>query len=195
MQTARSEPDTRDATGGSLATAVEAILLTLDRPIKPERLAEGLSLTDADGQTAKDRVLDAVESLNRVYDDTGRAFRIELLAGGLRLMTRSDVSATLAAFHGSRATTKLSRAGVETLAVIAYRQPITRAQLEAIRGVSCGEVLRTLIERRLVTVKGRAEELGRPMLYGTTKEFLEVFGLSSLRDLPSPEDLAPAPSE
>lgn len=195
MHTARTEPETLEAKAIPLATAVEAVLLTLDRPIKPERLAEGLFVVDADGLAAADRVLDAVEHLNRTYDETGRSFRIEQVAGGLRLMTRSDVAGVLSAFHGSRAATKLSRAGIETLAVIAYRQPITRAQLEAIRGVSCGEVLRTLIERRLVTVKGRAEELGRPMLYGTTKDFLEVFGLASLRDLPSPEDLAPASSE
>jgi segregation and condensation protein B len=84
----------------------------------------------------------------------------------------------------------LSRAGLESLAIIAYRQPVTRAQLEAIRGVACGEVLRTLMDRRLITIKGRAEELGRPLLYATTKEFLDAFGLSSIKDLPSVGDLS-----
>ena len=83
---------------------------------------------------------------------------------------------------------RLSRAALETLSIIAYRQPVTRASLEAIRGVACGEILRALLERRLVMIKGRAEELGRPMLYGTTKHFLDVFGLSSLKDLPKPEE-------
>ena len=77
-----------------------------------------------------------------------------------------------------------------TLSIIAYRQPITRAELEAIRGVACGEVVRTLMDRRLVKITGRAEELGRPMLYGTTRQFLDTFGLASVKDLPKPEELA-----
>jgi len=85
----------------------------------------------------------------------------------------------VAAFHKARAGGRLSRAAVETLAIIAYKQPLTRAQLEAIRGVSCGEVLRSLLERRLVEIKGRAEELGRPLLYGTGKPFLDAFGARS----------------
>jgi segregation and condensation protein B len=84
---------------------------------------------------------------------------------------------------------RLTPAALETLAIIAYRQPVLRADLEAIRGVACGEVLRGLLERRLVRIVGRAEELGRPMLYGTTKEFLQIFGLGSLKDLPKSEDL------
>jgi segregation and condensation protein B len=107
-------------------------------------------------------------------------------------MTLPEHAETLAEFHRSRLPGKLSRAAVETLAIIAYKQPITRAQLEAIRGVSCGEVLKSLMERRIVTIKGRAEELGRPMLYGTTKQFLDQFGLASINDLPTPAELRPA---
>lgn len=169
-----------------LSQAVEAVLVTLDRPIRVEKLADGLGLGVEGGA---DRVRSAVDALNRDYDRSGRAFRIEFVSGGLRLMTRESMEAILTAFHGSRAQSRLSRAAVETLAVIAYRQPITRASLEAIRGVACGDVLRTLVERRLVTVRGRAEELGRPMLYGTTRDFLEAFGLASIKDLPSPEEL------
>jgi segregation and condensation protein B len=84
---------------------------------------------------------------------------------------------------------RLTPAALETLAIVAYRQPLLRADLEAIRGVACGEVLRGLLDRRLIRIVGRAEELGRPMLYGTTKEFLEVFGLASLKDLPQAKDL------
>ena len=87
-------------------------------------------------------------------------------------------------------TPRLSKPALETLAIIAYRQPVTRAELEAIRGVACGEVVRTLMERRLVKITGRAEELGRPMLYGTTRQFLDTFGLASVKDLPKPEDFA-----
>jgi segregation and condensation protein B len=132
----------------------------------------------------------AVLSLNKVYRESGRTFSIELLAGGYRLMTMARWRGVIASFHGLSAQQRMSKASVETMAIIAYKQPITRAKLEAIRGVACGEVLRSLIERRLVTIVGRAEELGRPMLYGTTKAFLEAFGLASLKDLPSAAEMA-----
>ena len=98
----------------------------------------------------------------------------------------------LSRLRGDRQLSKLTPAALETLAIIAYRQPVLRVDLEAIRGVACGEVLRGLLERRLVRIVGRAEELGRPMLYGTTREFLEVFGLATLDDLPNAKDLRPA---
>ena len=95
----------------------------------------------------------------------------------------------LARMKGVRAQTRLSQAALETLAIVAYRQPMLRAQLEAIRGVACGEVLKSLMERRLIKITGRAEEVGRPMLYGTTPEFLRVFGIATLSDLPQAKDL------
>jgi len=176
---------TKDATAsGKDAQRIEAILLTVDRPVAAETLA--LAIGGDDGAS---RVAALVEELNADYERTGRSFRIEQVAGGLRLMTLSEHADVIAAFHKAKASSRLSRAGLETLAIIAYRQPITRAQLEAIRGVASGEVLKTLMDRRLVTIKGRAEELGRPMLYGTTKEFLDAFGLSSIKDLPSVAEL------
>ncbi|MBY0261687.1 MAG: SMC-Scp complex subunit ScpB, partial [Phycisphaerales bacterium] len=122
-------------------------------------------------------------------------FRIERIAGGYRVMTLPAFGPVLEAYHGKRERHALSRAAIETLAIIAYKQPITRAALESIRGVACGEVLRSLMERRLVTIVGRAEEVGRPMLYGTSKAFLETFGLASVKDLPSVDDLRPTGSE
>ncbi len=132
----------------------------------------------------------AVALLNDAYRQSGRTFSIELLAGGYRLMTLARWRGVIASFHGLSAQQRMSKASVETMAIIAYKQPITRSKLEAIRGVACGEVLRSLIERRLVTIVGRAEELGRPMLYGTTKGFLEAFGLATLKDLPSAAEMA-----
>src|SRR6185295_17703128 len=122
---------------------------------------------------------------------SGRAFRVESVAGGYRILTLPEFAPVVAAFHKARASNRLSKAAVESLAIVAYRQPVTRAQLEAIRGVACGEVLKSLMDRRLVTIKGRAEELGRPILYGTTKEFLDTFGLDSIKSLPSAAELAP----
>lgn len=202
---------------------LEALLLSIDRPLAAEKAARALGLipdekpqdkpepsvtsdseTPAEESPAKKRatarrsaVIEAAEriveqlvaSLNEAYETTGRAFRIERVAGGLRVMTQPAFAPTLARFHKERQQTRLSKAGVETLAIIAYRQPITRAELESIRGVACGEVLKSLLDRRLVGIKGRAEELGRPLLYGTTKQFLDHFGLASTADLPSPEEL------
>lgn len=169
--------------------AVEAILLSLDKPVGAMRLAEALGLDKEETGAPAKRIDDAVRALNESYERTGRSFRIERVAGGYRVMTLPVYAEAVAAFHAARAPTRLSRAAIETLAIVAYRQPITRAELEAIRGVACGEVLKTLLERRLVDIVGRAEELGRPMLYGTTKRFLELFGLASLKDLPTVGDL------
>ena len=135
-------------------------------------------------------ISEAVELLNEVYERTHRSFRISLVAGGYRMMTGAAHALAVSTLHGLGARQKLSKSAVETLAIIAYKQPVTRATLEAIRGVACGEVLKTLLERRLITIAGRAEELGRPILYGTSKAFLEAFGLANLRDLPSPAELS-----
>jgi segregation and condensation protein B len=177
-----------------LLAAVEAILLSTDRPIPAAKIAEpivpvlaGRAGLDAVGGAEVERAIDA---LNAEYDAQGRSFRIEPISGGYRLMTRPEHAPVIAAMHRARASTRLSRASLETLAIIAYRQPMTRAELEAIRGVACGEVLRSLLDRRMIKITGRAEELGRPMLYGTTPQFLDAFGLASIKDLPKPEELA-----
>jgi segregation and condensation protein B len=143
----------------------------------------------AEGPTPQDRLLAAITHLNAIYSATARSFRIEPMAGGFRLMTLPEFGAVVEALRGGQSSGKLSRAAIETLAIIAYKQPITRGKLEAVRGCSCGEVLKSLTERRLVTVVGRAEELGRPLLYATSKQFLDAFGLSSLKDLPTSAEL------
>lgn len=180
------------ANASALAPAVEAVLLASDKPLTAEKLAAGLRVVPAlaaDAPGAAAMVEGAIEALNESYASTGRVFRIERVAGGYRLMTLPSLGPILWTFYESRQAAKLSRAAIETLAVVAYRQPITRAELESIRGVSCGEVLRALLDRRLVTIQGRAEELGRPILYATTREFLDAFGLSSIKDLPAPGEL------
>lgn len=178
------DADARHAAGG-----IEAMLVTMDRPVPAGQLAEALPISDADRAAAV--VHRAIELINEQLDSTGRAYRIEKVAGGYRLMTRPEHAWAVAALHGVRESQKLTRAAVETLAIVAYRQPITRAEIEAIRGVAAGDILRALLDRRLVAIVGRAEELGRPMLYGTSKRFLELFGLSSLKDLPSVGELFP----
>lgn len=173
--------------GERIARAVEAVLFSVDRPLSAGKIAEALQLgAEEDGPSL---VESAVASLNGVYERTGRVFRIERVAGGYRVMTLAEFAPVIAGLRASRDAGRLSRPAVETLAIIAYRQPITRADLEAVRGVACGEVLKTLLERRLIAITGRAEEPGRPILYGTTRRFLEVFGLSSLKDLPRAGEL------
>ncbi|MEM1097776.1 MAG: SMC-Scp complex subunit ScpB [Planctomycetota bacterium] len=164
---------------------VEAALITAERPMSAGKLAEALGLGSSKP------VSEAVDRLNGHYEEAGRSFRIEAVAGGYRVLTLPQYGEVMAALHRKKDTGKLSPAALETLAVVAYKQPVLRTDVEAIRGVACGEVLRALMERHLVKIVGRAEEPGRPMLYGTTKQFLEVFGLSSLKDLPEAEGLNP----
>ena len=166
-----------------LERQIEAILMTVERPIPAGRIAEALDLEGTRPVTA------AIEALNRFYQEHDLSFRIEQVAGGYQVFTLPKYHDVLTALHRGRTETRLSPAALETLAIIAYRQPALRAEIEAIRGVACGEVIRTLMDRHLVKIVGRAEEIGRPMLYGTTRTFLEMFGLASLKDLPKAEEL------
>lgn len=169
-----------------LAAKVEALLMATERPLTAAKLAE---VTDAGGQAA---VRKAIEALNARYEQTGASFRVNAIAGGFQVQTLPEFDDLLSRLLQTRKDSRLSQAAIETLAIIAYRQPMLRVDIEAIRGVACGEVLRGLIEKQLVKIVGRADVLGRPMLYGTTKKFLEVFGLPGLDDLPNVEELRAA---
>jgi segregation and condensation protein B len=165
------------------------MLMASDRPLTEFRIAELLGLS---GKGSSKKVVAALEELNAHYAESGRAFRAERLAGGWQMLTLPAFGPILHRLHDDRQQSRLSQPALETLAIIAYRQPIMRAEIEAIRGVASGEVLRSLLERRLVKIVGRAEELGRPMLYGTTREFLKVFGLAAIDDLPAVKGLLPS---
>ncbi len=165
-------------------SVVAAIIFACDDPISAAQIAQ---VAELPGRRA---VRQAVEALNARYEQINCTFRIESIAGGYQLLTFPEYHDVLARLHKSKSDSKLSQAAMETLAIVAYRQPIIRADIESIRGVACGEVLRGLIEKGLVKIAGRAEVLGRPMLYGTTRRFLQVFGLGSLKDLPNAEELA-----
>ena len=164
---------------------VEAILLATDSPLPAARIAQILGVGDA-----RD-VKKHITALNRQYQETGRSFRIEEIAKGYQILTLPAYNAWLSKVLRARTETKLSPAAMETLAIIAYKQPVLRADVEAIRGVVAGDLINRLREMNLVKIVGRAEVLGRPMLYGTTRRFLEVFGLASLDDLPQVEELTP----
>jgi segregation and condensation protein B len=127
--------------------------------------------------------------LIELYEADGSAFQVEELAGGYQLLTRPAFHPWLLRLRRTGHELRLTPAGLETLAVIAYRQPITRAEIEVVRGVQCAELIRVLMEKGLVRVTGRHPSLGRPQLYGTTRRFLQAFGLGSLRDLPEVESM------
>jgi segregation and condensation protein B len=180
------------STGLSLCARLEAVVLAAERVLGDARLAEAVS---EEGHTVKaDEIHAAVDDLNGQYESTGRVFRIVRVASGWRVMTIPEAAPVLSRLLTQRQKSRLTPATLETLSIIAYRQPVMRAEIEAIRGVACGDVLRGLLERRLVRIAGRAEELGRPMLYGTTKDFLRIFGLAGIDDLPEVEGLPRLPS-
>ncbi len=164
---------------------VEAILFATDSPLPPKRIAQVMGVGDA--RTVRKHI----DRLNELYGQQGAAFRIEEIAGGFQMLTLSKFNPWLVKLLRARQDSRLSPAALETLAIVAYKQPVLRADIEAIRGVAVGEVLNRLRELNLVKIVGRDEQIGRPMLYGTTKRFLEVFGLSSLKDLPKVEELKP----
>ena len=167
-----------------LKSIVEAILFASDEPVPAARLAEAAG----EGVT-QEAVRAAVADLIAEYDSGGRAFTIEEIAGGFQLFTRPPYNPYLKKLLRARNQARFTQAALETLAIIAYKQPITRAEVEDIRGVACGDMIRTLMEKGLVRVTGRSELIGRPLLYGTTKKFLQVFGLASVKDLPDSKQL------
>ncbi|MCS7045127.1 MAG: SMC-Scp complex subunit ScpB [Gemmataceae bacterium] len=176
---AAAESVPQDPLGRDTALAtLEAVLLVADEPLPARRLAQAAGLADA---AAARRLL---KKLQNFYDQDGTAFQIEEIAGGFQLLTRPEYHRWLSSLRRGSHDLRLSAPARETLAIVAYRQPIMRADIEAIRGVNCADTLRLLMEKGLIKIVGRDDSLGRPVLYGTTKKFLQVFGLKSLKDLP-----------
>jgi len=157
---------------------LEAVLFLAREPMPTRKLAKLAKL--ADGTEART----LLKKIAQRYDQGRRAIQVVEVAGGFQLMTRSQLAPWISRLHGEAQEVRLSAPALETLAVVAYRQPVVRAEIEAIRGVQCGEILKVLMERDLLRIVGRADELGRPFLYGTTKKFLQVFGLQRLDQLP-----------
>ena len=157
---------------------LEALLLASPEPLTAQRLARivpELSARELGGE---------IEALNAEYESSGRAFRVEEIGGGYQLRTLPELAPWLAELQPAPPL-RLSGPALETLAIVAYKQPLTRAEIEHVRGVDVGAVLRSLLERRLVRIAGHREVPGRPILYATTRRFLEVFGLAELGDLPT----------
>lgn len=162
---------------------VEAVLFASDAPLKADEIAR------ADGSLDEDIVEAAIRELQAQYGESERSFQVVELAEGFQLLTRAEFAPYLERFDTIPRPSRLSGPSLETLAIIAYRQPIGRVEIEYVRGVACGGVIRSLQDRGLIDVVSRAEGLGRPLLYGTTQKFLDHFGFRSIDDLPRPEEL------
>ena len=165
------------------AGIVEAILFASDAPLSPGEIAR------ADEALDEDRVEAALAALKAEYDDSGRAFELREVADGVQLMTRPEFAPYLERFDTVPKSSRLSGPALEALAIVAYRQPISRIEIEYIRGVNSTGVIRTLLDRELISAVGRGEGVGRPVLYGTTERFMEHFGFPSMEHLPRPEEL------
>ena len=162
---------------------LEAVLFMSRVPLPSRKLSQLAELED--GTQARTMI----KQLNKHYDKVGRAFHIKNVSGGFQLRTRPQFADWIRRLEHIPRPKRISTPALETLTVVSYRQPIIKAEIEAIRGVSCGEMLRQLLEKGLVKIAGRSEKLGRPFLYATTKEFLTEFGLNSLKDLPRANQL------
>jgi segregation and condensation protein B len=162
---------------------VEAVLFAADAPLTADEIAR------ADESLDEDQVEQAIRFLKAEYDDAERSFQITEIAEGYQILTRPEFAPYLERFDNVPRPSRLSGPALETLAIIAYRQPLGRIEIEYVRGVGSAGVLKTLQDRELIDAVGRAEGLGRPVLYGTTQKFLEHFGFKSLEDLPRPEEL------
>jgi segregation and condensation protein B len=158
---------------------LEAALFLAKEPMSSRRLAQLAGLPEGT------RIRQLIRELNKRYDRDQSAFCIAEVAGGFQLRTRPEFAAWLVRMQSVPAAVRLSNPAMETLTVIAYRQPVPRTEVERIRGVQCGDLIRQLLDQELAKIVGRSDDLGRPFLYGTTPKFLRVFGLGSLNDLPA----------
>ncbi len=162
-----------------LKSAIEALLFVSGNPLSPDRLKSIFEEATAEQIAAQ------LQSLQQEYDDRGAGIMLVEVAGGYQFATRQENAAWIRKFKSVKVSSKLSKPALETLAIVAYKQPLTRAEVEAIRGVNIGGIMRNLMERRLVKIVGKKDVPGKPMLYGTTPEFLQYFGLKDLASLPT----------
>jgi len=167
----------------SLKSILEAMLLIADRPIGLKKFTQLLPEYD------RNAIVTTLKIIQREYNNEKRGFELKEVAGGFRLQTRRNLRSWVLRLKRS-SPVRLSRAALETLAIVAYRQPTTRAEIESVRGVDTSGTLRFLLDRKIIKIVGRKDLPGRPLLYGTTRHFLEVFELKDLSDLPSLAEMA-----
>ncbi len=167
-----------------IKSVVEALIFAADQPVTLAMLKK--QFADELNGTSLESIID---ELNEEYQGSGRAFSITMVAGGYQMITRPEYASWIKQMYHGRTKNKLSQAALEALAIIAFKQPISKAEVAAIRGVNSDGVIKNLLEKRLISISGRAEGLGRPLLYSTTREFLEYFGINDLQELPKPREI------
>ena len=172
-----------------LVSHIQALVFCAQAPVAIEEIQKCLSEALQVEITVSD-VLEAIEEIHQQFASEAFAIQIYAIGGGYQFLTKPDYQETLALFLKQKSRRKLSASALETLAIVAYKQPVTRTQLEQIRGVSCDYALHKLLEKELVEIKGKADTIGRPVLYCTTQKFMEYFGINHLRDLPQLKDFA-----
>jgi len=171
-------------------SVIEALIFSSDDSLSADEIIRAIKSIDGeDVELTKDEVESNVDLLNQKYSENGNSYRILRIADGYLYATSEQYAKYVGYLSSERAKRRLSQAALETLSIIAYKQPITKPELESIRGVNSDYILTTLLEKNLITIKGRAETVGRPLLYSTTDEFLKYFGLNNLADLPKPREL------
>jgi segregation and condensation protein B len=166
------------------AHVVEALVFASDEPLSANIIKNILDSARTFGRVTVEAITGRIKALNKKYEEEGAGFHIVEIAGGFQFATKKEMAQWVSLLFKERARRKLTKSALETLAIIAYKQPITKPEIESIRGVNIDYVLHSLLEKELVTVIGRAETVGRPLLYGTTQKFLKVFNLKNLEDLP-----------
>ena len=173
-----------------IAQVIEALLFVSDEPVSLQRIMEVLHTVQPAYAPEESEIIAHIDALNQRYESSGSAFRIYEWAGGYRMATVESVAPYIKAYYTEHRKKRLSRSLLETLAIVAYKQPVSKPEVDFIRGVDSGYALGKLMELELITVEGRADAPGRPLLYITTARFLEFFGLKSLEDLPRPREIA-----
>lgn len=169
---------------------IEALIFSSDEPLSESEIIRTIKGIDGeDAEISSQIVSEIINNLNAEYSNSGRAIRIVNVAGGFLFATKEEYSKYIGFLSSEKSKRRLSQAALETLAIIAYKQPITKPEIESIRGVNSDYVIASLLDKKLITISGRAETIGRPLLYSTTKEFLIYFGLNDIKDLPKPREI------
>jgi len=169
---------------------IESLIFASDDPIPPEEIIKAIKEIDGDDISINiSDVENSVNELNEKYNNEESSFRLIRIAEGFVFGTKPEYAKYVGFLSTEKSKRRLSQAALETLAIVAYKQPITKPEIETIRGVNSDYILNTLLEKNLITIKGRAESMGRPLLYGTTLEFLKYFGLNKISDLPKPREI------
>lgn len=175
--------------GTRLSSVIEALIFASPEPITAEKICDIIAQGEEQLELEPEAIEPFVDKINQRYEENGLAFKIELIAGGYTFATKKRFEPWLSIFQHENAYRKLSQSAIETLAIVAYKQPITKPEVDDIRGVDSGYILRQLLEKVLIKVSGRLDAPGKPLLYKTTKHFLKHFNINSIDELPKPREI------